>query len=295
MRRLFSSLLLSLGIASAASAVTMDWTPVGNPGNACDPQPHSVGTPFGGCFGAVGYNYSIGTYEVTNAQYTEFLNAKAKTDPFGLYFFLMGDPSAHLNGHGGITRSGTSGNYTYTAIPGRETMPVNYVTFFDALRFANWINNGQGAGDTESGAYTLPAVARRAMPERRSFSRAKTSGTRPPTTTRSRRATSTIRRERIHRRSVAVRPQLRTGRTVAMRSAISSRLGAIRAPPALMAPSIRAATSVSGPKRSGCSPRRSATPAAVTSASCRASLRRPLTLTCRRAAPSTEYWASGLR
>ena len=34
-------------------------------------------------------------------------------------------------------------------------MPVNYVDFYDALRFANWMNNGQGNGDTETGAYTL--------------------------------------------------------------------------------------------------------------------------------------------
>jgi hypothetical protein len=33
--------------------------------------------------------------------------------------------------------------------------PVNYVTWYDAIRFANWLNNGQGSGDTETGAYTL--------------------------------------------------------------------------------------------------------------------------------------------
>jgi hypothetical protein len=31
---------------------------------------------------------------------------------------------------------------------------VTYVSFFDALRFSNWLNNGQGLGDTETGAYT---------------------------------------------------------------------------------------------------------------------------------------------
>src|SRR4029453_17023548 len=58
--------------ASAASAVTIDWTFVGNPGNACDTQSQ-------GCFGSVGYGYSIATFEVTNAQYTAFLNAVADT------------------------------------------------------------------------------------------------------------------------------------------------------------------------------------------------------------------------
>src|SRR4029453_11714492 len=127
MPRLFLSLLLSLLIASAASAVTMDWTPIGNPGNACDPQSQ-------GCFGAVGYDYLIGTYEVTNAQYAEFLNAKGASDPSVLY-------SSGKTGFGGITRSGTFGNYTYSVVAGREDMPVSYVSFFDALRFTNWMNN----------------------------------------------------------------------------------------------------------------------------------------------------------
>jgi formylglycine-generating enzyme required for sulfatase activity len=32
---------------------------------------------------------------------------------------------------------------------------VNFVSFWDATRFANWLHNGQGNGDTENGAYTL--------------------------------------------------------------------------------------------------------------------------------------------
>jgi formylglycine-generating enzyme len=151
MPRLCSSLLLSLLIASSASAVTMDWTLVGNPGNACDPQPSAFGAP-PGCFGAVEYTYSIGTYEVTNAQYAEFLNAKAASDPNELYNINMAFPATD---HGGITRSGSPGSYSYSAIAGRENMPVNNVSFFDALRFANWMNNGQGSGDTETGSYIL--------------------------------------------------------------------------------------------------------------------------------------------
>ena len=146
--------LLSLLVASSASAVTMDWTPIGNPGNACHPNNGSVGLVTG-CWGSVNYAYHIATYEVTNAQYTEFLNAKAASDPLGLYNTVMANPSASYTASGGITRSGSSGSYTYSAIVGRENMPVNHVSFYDALRFANWVNNGQGSADTETGAYTL--------------------------------------------------------------------------------------------------------------------------------------------
>ena len=138
-------LLLSLLIAPSASAVTIDWTFIGDPGNACDPQGPE------GCFGGVLYAYRIGTYEVTNAQYAEFLNAKASSDPVALYNASMG------SGFGGITRTGSPGSYNYSAIAGREEMPVNFVLFYDAVRFANWMNNGQGTGDTETGAYTITA------------------------------------------------------------------------------------------------------------------------------------------
>src|SRR5215468_8005559 len=151
------SCLLSLLIASSVSGVTMAWTPIGDPGNACDPQPSIAGVP-GGCFGAVPYAYNIGTYEVTNAQYAEFLNAVASTaDPYGLY---VSDMEGQFFSRGGIHRDGVTGAYSYTPLAGRENWPVNWVSYSDALRFANWLNNGQPVGSeglrtTEDGAYTL--------------------------------------------------------------------------------------------------------------------------------------------
>jgi formylglycine-generating enzyme required for sulfatase activity len=137
-----SALVSLFALAPPASAVTIASTPIGNPGNTCDGQ-------IQGCFGAVGYAYSIGTYEVTNAQYADFLNAKAASDPVGLYNASMG------SGLGGIAQTGSPGSYSYSAIAGRANLPVNYVSFYDALRFANWLANGQGSGDTETGSYTL--------------------------------------------------------------------------------------------------------------------------------------------
>ena len=59
----------------------------------------------------------------------------------------------------GIARNGASGNYTYSVI-GSPNHPITYVSFGDAARFANWLQNGQPSGDegvgtTETGAYTL--------------------------------------------------------------------------------------------------------------------------------------------
>jgi formylglycine-generating enzyme required for sulfatase activity len=129
---------LLLPLASPAAAVTIDWVAVGNPGNAAD----TTG------YGAVGTSYFISKYEVTNAQYAEFLNAVADTDANGLHA-------------GDITRSGVSGSYTYTAVAGFENRPVRFVSYYDTLRFANWLHNGQPntgsqtAATTEAGAYTF--------------------------------------------------------------------------------------------------------------------------------------------
>lgn len=100
--------------------------------------------------GAVSYDYNIGKYEVTAAQYCDFLNLKAKADPYGLYNTGMAN-----SGGCNIVRSGTWGNYTYSVASDWANRPVNVVSFWDACRFANWLSNGQGDGDTENGAYSL--------------------------------------------------------------------------------------------------------------------------------------------
>ena len=144
MTRTFASLLLFCAICLcapvAALATTIPTVPVGNLGNAND----STG------FGGVSYDYRIGTTEVTNAQYVDFLNAKAASDPLRLYNALMGS-----NIRGGITQSGVSGGFTYATRADMANKPVNFVSWYDSIRFANWLNNGQGIGDTETGAYTL--------------------------------------------------------------------------------------------------------------------------------------------
>jgi len=132
---------------SSIADIVIDLTYIGDPGNPNDDPPGD----FQG--GGVEYGYYIGTYEVTVAQYTEFLNAAAKSDPYGLYDDSMGTGGAL--GVPCITRTGEDGAYAYTAVSGTENQPVRYVDFYDGLRFCNWLNNGQGSGDTESGSYDL--------------------------------------------------------------------------------------------------------------------------------------------
>ncbi len=142
---------LSLGIflvTPTFAALTIDYVLVGNAGNAADSRTG---------LGAVAYDYYIGKYEVTNAQYTEFLNNAdpTGTNPNGIYNSSMGSDA-----RGGITYTpGAANGAKYTTRSNMDNKPVNNVSWFDAARFVNWMGNGQGAGSTETGAYTLSGTS----------------------------------------------------------------------------------------------------------------------------------------
>lgn len=151
---LFGCALIML-LPVVASAVTMEMVTVGDPGNVADSSDGDDWTPGIQNFGSVGYTYQIGKFEVRNSEYVDFLNAVADTDTYGLY-----DSGMNSDANGGIIQSGVSGSYTYAVKPGYENMPVVYISYYDAVRFVNWLENGQPAGaqdvgTTETGSYTL--------------------------------------------------------------------------------------------------------------------------------------------
>lgn len=156
--RLCAALAAVLIAGSAVQAsVTIETVHVGDIGNTADTAAHS-GNDAGQ--GQVNYTYNIGKYEVTAGQYMAFLNAVADTDTYALYNTAMLSDTASGSG---IARSGGGtliDPYTYTVDSAFVNRPVNYVSFWDAARFANWLSNGQptgaqGSSTTEDGTYTL--------------------------------------------------------------------------------------------------------------------------------------------
>ncbi len=137
-----------LGPAQAlAGPVTVDWVSVGDPGN--DPEESTTEA----VYGAVGYTYQISKFLITNTQWVEFLNAK---DPTGANTLALYSTAMTSNAIGGINYDASAADGSkYSVKSGHGQQPVTSVSYYDAARFANWLQNGQGNGDTESGAYTL--------------------------------------------------------------------------------------------------------------------------------------------
>jgi photosystem II stability/assembly factor-like uncharacterized protein len=107
--------------------------------------------------GSVGYTYQIKKYPITNSEYTEFLNAVCSTsNTLGLWVTEMADAAQR----GGINRSGIAGSYSYTVKTNMGNKPVNFINWFSAARYINWLHNNKPSGSpsnstTETGVYTL--------------------------------------------------------------------------------------------------------------------------------------------
>ncbi len=168
-RTLVSCVIAGFSIVLATSAAqadvfnmgtgftSLEMVPVGNPGNAGEWSGQSYsGYGTDRVCGEVDYVYNIGKFEVTAGQYTAFLNAVAKTDTYGLYNTSMWSGTYGCK----IQQSGSAGSYAYSVASDYANRPVNYVSWGDAARFANWLHNGQPTGTqslstTEDGAYYL--------------------------------------------------------------------------------------------------------------------------------------------
>ncbi|NLE28959.1 MAG: SUMF1/EgtB/PvdO family nonheme iron enzyme, partial [Phycisphaerae bacterium] len=130
------------------ATIDLEFVKVDNPGNAVDAY-----TPYGyarGTYGAVNYPYYISKYEITCAQYAEFLNAVAANgDPHDLYV------STGPNGSGDSPQIDRTqqldGTYVYTVNYGWKNRPIGYITWARAARYCNWLTTG----NTESGVYTF--------------------------------------------------------------------------------------------------------------------------------------------
>jgi len=114
--------LANIASATTVRGIDIDFVTIGNQGNASDTQVMDDGTTG---YGAVGYDYRIGKYEVTNAQWNVFTAAVGA--PTG-YPSNAYDNSAYYNG---------------------AQQPTNCISWYEALQFCNYLTSG----DKSKGVY----------------------------------------------------------------------------------------------------------------------------------------------
>ena len=122
-------------VQHACGQTSLQFVTVGDPGNAADP---TTG------YGAVAYTYQMGKYDVTAGQYCQFLNAVATDGPLRAVQHSMAWPTDYAD-HG-ITQSGSPGSYSYSVTGSYSKAAIVRsfdVTWGDAARFCNWLQNGQ--------------------------------------------------------------------------------------------------------------------------------------------------------
>lgn len=156
--RAFAS-CLAIAVASLTASsfgVTIEYRTIGTP---------NIGNPANNNLGGVSAIFRMAATETTNAQYVQFLNSvdSAGNQPLGIYNSNMGSSPV-----GGILfNSGSAAGFKYSVKAGAPAgapagtsyanMPVNFVTWFSAARFVNWLENNQASGTAamETGAYAL--------------------------------------------------------------------------------------------------------------------------------------------
>lgn len=119
------AILYAVAMANIATAITVrsidiDFVTIGNAGNVGDAR-IMIGGAYG--WGSVNYNYRIGKYEVTNAQWNAFTSSAGTPTNDGYY-----NGVAHYTGN---------------------QQPANNISWYETLQFCNYLTSG----DKSKGAY----------------------------------------------------------------------------------------------------------------------------------------------
>ncbi len=146
LHRLFIPLLALFVSSEPAHSVTvrgieLDLVTVGSANNAADTTTYRTSGA-----GAVAYDYQIGKYEITAAQWAAFLN---QVDPQGVNTYSLWNTNQKNNLMGGaINNNGVGVGNRYVVTAG-ATKPIVQLTWRSAARFCNFLTSG----NTEQGVY----------------------------------------------------------------------------------------------------------------------------------------------
>ncbi len=154
---IFSTLAASTVAMSASADIDpasgIDFATITHPGNAPwdgDGQPW-----FPSGRGRVDYEFSIGKYEVTSAQWLEFFNAAfARPDPLPFDQLWFRRP-LYWGGETDPTYAGPGQRFRLREVPNAAMLPASNISWRTAAVFCNWLENGKSSSREAfiSGAY----------------------------------------------------------------------------------------------------------------------------------------------
>ena len=147
---------LSAAAVANGAQITFDkgieFVTIGSPGNPAWPGNGTSGDRAIGR-GSVGYEYKIGRFEVTTAQWVDFFNA-AYDRPSADWLPHLAPP-----GHwGAVAVTPNTATGRRWAVPaGNEMIPVGNISWRMAAMYANWLNNDQSTDRSAflNGAYDV--------------------------------------------------------------------------------------------------------------------------------------------
>jgi hypothetical protein len=131
------------------SGLNLNFRLVSNTNNIADTGTISINGSNSTFFnlGVVDRNYRIGAYEVTNSDYTKFLNAVATTIGDTNEIFASGLYNSQMSGVlGGINKYSSNVANEYIVKNNMGNKPVNYVNYINSLKYINWLENGAPTG-----------------------------------------------------------------------------------------------------------------------------------------------------
>ncbi len=132
-----------------------DWVTIGNTNNAPYDRrtTNSPSLNFPAGRGSVGYEYRMSRLEITTGQWMEFVNTfTTQSDAMSFFFH---EP-AHWGGQSDLSYDGPGRLYELDpSIPNAAMAAVGGISWRDAARYCNWLNNGKSAdvASLTTGAY----------------------------------------------------------------------------------------------------------------------------------------------
>jgi sulfatase-modifying factor enzyme 1 len=146
---LVSGLVTTHALAGPVQDYDFDWATIGDTNNSAFTGTHPFWPVYGR--GSVSYRYRISKYEVTTAQWMEYVNTFSTQSDDNTFFARPSFWGARRD----ETYDGPGARFVLRETPNAANMPVFGLSWRESARYVNWLNNDKSASPDAitNGAY----------------------------------------------------------------------------------------------------------------------------------------------